>query len=76
VQRLELSNKVTQPACRILGSRPRRAVPESARFGLLSHVERALEFASDVRELFQFDRANLRARPGSEECADDPKQVT
>jgi hypothetical protein len=75
MQRLELSNEVTKQPRSFLSARPRRAMTKRSRLRLSRKVERRTKFSSDVGELFEFDRAGLRVDPGSEERADDPKQV-
>lgn len=75
MERLELSDQVSQAARRLFGTGPGRAVTEGSRLGLARETQRLVQVFTNAGELLELYRPDALGAPCCVERAADPDQI-
>lgn len=76
VERFELSDQVSQPAGRLFGTRPGRAVTQRSWFRLACEAQRFAQVFTDGTELLELDGSDALGSPRCVERSADPDEIT
>ena len=75
VERFELADQVSQPAGRLFGTRPGRAVTKRSRLRLACEAQRFAQVFTDGAELLQLDGPHALGSPRGVEGSADPDEI-